>query len=660
MSEPSSSSSSSQHHIIHAFVNRPIQRWAVLVIIVSIAAFIHLASESSVVERIEENDLLVEDVNREKDHVTLMYGDDQVKGVDVSSSTDDETTKLMDHVDSDTNNDVTRNKHISSASNRIRRSSIRAVMGDEIDPWTSPHSTNQTSASASLGNSNIRISFRLNNNNNIQNRFLSVPGYTCPPQIASLPPNLSHRPILNFTTSISTNLKIIFVGDSITQQFAQGFYSAILDEELEGSHAILRSFINGRPVNGIDLFNLGLHVCSSVVAPGRGGGVGAYWRVLHLMNRDGEAEYVNCKNQVGWSRYDSMELLNHEYSTAVGGERNVLEMANSTRDRDSNSITWFRSHIKGNATRPSFKVDHFDAVVIRPPHGWMKLKDITRERVVDAINLCNELVGAQIVIITTLQFNNNIKTPQDWNVTILINEMIRDIAATWQPAKNGGGGVQHVLVQEFGNLTNQILWMNAQNLGYNISMPDFAQHRWEKMGSEFLLHRLDVDSWKFNPSIPMVCADMPRCLVVLETEAELDETSATAKQFDTEIAPKMCAIDTKKGSPQWYDCMRCMLENCLFVDHEYQQRLLYSFFNRFSRDGMHWCVETLGPRYSASIACLLGCVTNGDAYHVSTSKRYDSERIQKCERDCNDQFMSLVPVEESWIDDETTLYSVEG
>ena len=103
-----------------------------------------------------------------------------------------------------------------------------------------------------------------------------------------------------------------------------------------------------------------------------------------------------------------------------------------------------------------------------------KLKDITRERVVDAINLCNELVGAQIVIITTLQFNNNIKTPQDWNITILINEIIRDIAATWQPAKNGGGGVQHVLVQEFGNLTNQILWMNAQNLGYNISMPDFA------------------------------------------------------------------------------------------------------------------------------------------------------------------------------------------
>eukprot|EP00970_Alexandrium_tamarense_P005615 scaffold931_cov200-Alexandrium_tamarense.AAC.3 len=26
------------------------------------------------------------------------------------------------------------------------------------------------------------------------------------------------------------------------------------------------------------------------------------------------------------------------------------------------------------------------------------------------------------------------------------------------------------------------------------------------MGGEFLLHRLDIDSWKFSPSIPMVCA----------------------------------------------------------------------------------------------------------------------------------------------------------
>jgi len=83
-----------------------------------------LASESSVVERIEENDLLVEDVNREKDHVTLMYGDDQVKGVDVSSSTDDETTKLIDRYKLLCNYNVTRNEHISSTSNCSRISSI--------------------------------------------------------------------------------------------------------------------------------------------------------------------------------------------------------------------------------------------------------------------------------------------------------------------------------------------------------------------------------------------------------------------------------------------------------------------------------------------------------------------------------------------------------
>eukprot|EP00970_Alexandrium_tamarense_P005616 scaffold931_cov200-Alexandrium_tamarense.AAC.4 len=77
-----------------------------------------------------------------------------------------------------------------------------------------------------------------------------------------------------------------------------------------------------------------------------------------------------------------------------------------------------------------------------------------------------ELGSAQTVIIKTLQLSNNVKTHQDWNV--------RDIVATWQPTSDGGGQVQHMLVQEFGSITNQILWMNGQNLGYNISMPDFA------------------------------------------------------------------------------------------------------------------------------------------------------------------------------------------
>jgi hypothetical protein len=74
------------------------------------------------------------------------------------------------------------------------------------------------------------------------------------------------------------------------------------------------------------------------------------------------------------------------------------------------------------------------------------------------------------------------------------------------------------------------------------------------------------------------------------------------------------------------------------------------FFNRISRDGMHWCVETLEARYAASIACLLGCVYNGD-------EPQNIAELRQCEQECNDQFMSLIPVDDSWIGSNTTIFS---
>ena len=107
-------------------------------------------------------------------------------------------------------------------------------------------------------------------------------------------------------------------------------------------------------------------------------------------------------------------------------------------------------------------------------------------------------------------------------------------------------------------------------------------------------------------------------------------------------------------------------------------------FNRISRDGMvrlsptmllgpsfgidtfslanpsptwkHWCVESLGPRYSASIACLTGCVYNSNKrikFDQSTSLR-----LRQCEQECNERLMSVSPVNPEWISSTgLTLYS---
>merc|ERR1711862_627406 len=81
--------------------------------------------------------------------------------------------------------------------------------------------------------------------------------------------------------------------------------------------------------------------------------------------------------------------------------------------------------------------------------------------------------------------------------------------------------------------------------------------------------------------------------------------------------------------------------------------------NYLFSDGMHTCPETLASRYGAGIACLLGCVYNGnDEDNARRSREVNfTEHQRACERDCNDQFNSVVPVDEALINTDTSLAS---
>jgi hypothetical protein len=202
----------------------------------------------------------------------------------------------------------------------------------------------------------------------------------------------------------------------------------------------------------------------------------------------------------------------------------------------------------------------------------------------------------------------------------MINTMIRDIAHNW----DGESGVKCVLVQDLASFTNEILWMNAKHLGYNVSFSslnhssDESNKQWESEGPFFLLQRLEMTQWKFNPSIPMVCDTPPICdprVVLLP--------NGTAFTIDN-----LCVMNISA------DPFQC-------------------FFNRFSRDGMHWCMETIGPRFSASVACLLGCIYNGDVGNQPDV----SNDVRRCEMECNQRFMSLLPVDDTWLDQDTAVYS---
>ena len=134
----------------------------------------------------------------------------------------------------------------------------------------------------------------------------------------------------------------------------------------------------------------------------------------------------------------------------------------------------------------------------------------------------------------------------------------------------------------------------------NTATPDFTKTNWELSGADFLLKRLSAETF-WASSICMVCAQP--------------------------VYPRM-----NDKNVQVEDCIR----------------------NKISRDGIHWCVETLGPRYSASIACLLGCIYNE---RPPESSPEGLASVRKCEKDCNGQFMTIRPVDEDWIRNGISLYS---
>ena len=173
------------------------------------------------------------------------------------------------------------------------------------------------------------------------------------------------------------------------------------------------------------------------------------------------------------------------------------------------------------------------------------------------------------------------KNENDWERVAQINRLIREVARNITESESG---VQYVLVQEFGNLTNQVVMENAKNLDLisRSSDIDCSQQGWEVHLANVFLQRPFKTTKQWPPSHAQVCSNFP--------------------SSETKTCPGV----------------------------------------KISPDGMHWCIETFGARFTASIACLLGCV-----YNVG---RPTHEGVKTCAQRCNDKFMSLTMVADEMLD----------
>ena len=222
--------------------------------------------------------------------------------------------------------------------------------------------------------------------------------------------------VLNVTTYLRTNLKIITVGDSVGMQFHQ-----VLEEALEppindtrvsnaddpaAAAAALGFKINDKNqtlYHTVYQNAWSAHESVSAMAFVNGGGALAAFRMTGLLLEEGKdkpppnAGADRNNGAGGWIPEHVRQLLNHNYySTAT------TALVGSTGDGGGGEET--------ATTTTTQAIESFDIMIFRIPHGWIKASLVTRERLERAMVLARKLFGVRTVIIQTVFLNVSFAT----------------------------------------------------------------------------------------------------------------------------------------------------------------------------------------------------------------------------------------------------------
>ena len=252
--------------------------------------------------------------------------------------------------------------------------------------------------------------------------------------------------LLNVTTYLQTNLRILMLGDSVGIQLHQ------LLEEAAGVTWHQRRLYT---------YAWGEHEAVSIAAPVDGGGVLAAFRMTGMLLHSGRGKPPPNAPGGGWLPEHAELLLNH---------------------------TYYYYHDQPSKQR---MVQRFDSMVFRIPHGWLTLGEINRDTLMETLMLAHQIFGITTAIILTLPLNNNVKTMEELQELRQVNVMIKDTINHWSDIHRERTGVNHVLLMDFGTWTDQLTEWNARMAGLNRSLANYT------------LQRLGCS--KHPPSIAMIC-----------------------------------------------------------------------------------------------------------------------------------------------------------
>ena len=287
---------------------------------------------------------------------------------------------------------------------------------------------------------------------------------------------------VNFTASVSTDLNLIFVGDSIMSQFAQAFDAAAIRD---GEFRRTINYAMGRDANLV-------HDCQTMIRT-RGGGVAAHWRATSFLREESMVAYSDCKHDWrAWSEEQAVTFLDQKVDTSFDSPHMKLT-----------HCKFGSCQAPGDPSRTG-RVNQFDAVIYRAPLGWIALNTVTEEDIVMSLRASHRLLGARTFIVTTQPLSNNVKGIEDWPLLVQFNRMLRKVATEFT---RNSTEIDYIMVMEFGNLTSQLMMHNAKHIGFNVTLPmTFTTEDLEFDSQvEVLLERVEYGTWP--PSFAQVCAN---------------------------------------------------------------------------------------------------------------------------------------------------------
>ena len=270
--------------------------------------------------------------------------------------------------------------------------------------------------------------------------------------------------VLDFTTFLSTDLKILVMGDSVGMQLSQS-----LEELMGGSES-------SRTVYRYSWGDTeGLHIS----APTKGGGVLAGWRILGLFLASSlDKPLPNVGG--GWRMEDVYKITNHTFKN----QRGQVE-----------------------------RVGSFDVYLFFIPIGWIKKHDkINKQTLLTMVLLVARLFGVETIVLMVPSFSNNVVNPKQFQDLRALQQRVIQFAQVDFPSRRRGrdSSVKHVIALRMDRLMEETMEWNARILGLNVTSSGLhANVVTEDDWRMATLHGLDDQEKEYTQHVAQTCGELP-------------------------------------------------------------------------------------------------------------------------------------------------------